>query len=439
MARLLYLVHRLPFPPNKGDKVRSFNLLRHLAESNEVFLGTFVDDADNGSYVDALRPYCAGLHAERLRRPFAFMRSLTGFVSGEALTAGYYRSRSLKRWVDATVSEQGIDTAVIFCSAMAQFVDDLPQLRVVCDLVDVDSAKWLQYAELHRWPLSSIYRRESRTLLEVEKRAVRRSARAFFVTQAEARLFRELAPECADHVDVSGNGVDTAYFDPAIDMRSPYAAGEKAILFTGAMDYLPNVDAVRWFAEQAMPAIRSARPEARFYIVGSNPTPPVRALAQNGAVVTGSVPDVRPYLRHADVVVAPLRIARGIQNKVLEAMAMARAVVISDACAKSIEPRVRAGLAVAADAAQFADEVRALLDDPETADRAGQIGRRTVLREFTWGASLAPIDRVLPTGEASRAERRDGAQGRSADRREGFDADTASRTGFEAGAPETSA
>ena len=337
MANLLYLVHRLPYPPNKGDKVRSYHLLRHLAARHRVFLGTFIDDPDDTRHVPTLKELCAEVHAEPLDPRMARVKSLSGLLSGEALTLPYYRNANLVAWVERVRRDQKLDAAVVFSGAMAQYVAEAPELRTLVDLVDVDSAKWTQYAGNHRWPLSWLYGREGRKLLEFERATVRRAAHSFLVTDAEVELFVKHAPECAGRVDAVGNGVDSEFFSPDHRFDSPFEAGAVDIVFTGAMDYWPNVDAVTWFAADILPALLARLPSLRFTVVGMRPAPAVQALAGGHIVVTGTVPDVRPYLAHAAVVVAPLRVARGVQNKVLEAMAMGRPVVASAECAGGID------------------------------------------------------------------------------------------------------
>ncbi len=406
MVNLLYLVHRLPYPPNKGDKVRSYHLLRHLAARHRVFLGTFVDDPDDVRHIASLRPFCAGLHVARLDPRLARLRSLGGFVSGEALSLPYYRDAGLKSWVHQTVRQQNIDTAVVFSSAMTQYLDGLPRLRALVDCVDVDSAKWTQFAASRVWPLSWLYRREGDRLLAYECAAATRSIRSFFVTDAEVELFRRLAPQCAGKVEAVGNGVDADFFSPAHEFVSPFPATEIPVVFTGAMDYWPNVDAVCWFATDVLPRLRTRWPELRFYIVGMRPAPAVRALAGTAVEVTGTVPDVRPYLRHAAVVVAPLRVARGVQNKVLEAMAMARPIVASQACAAGIDAAAGHHLETAADAQGFAASVESLLQDPARAAKMGVAARECVLARYSWEARLSRIDRYLESpdqGQASAA------------------------------------
>ena len=399
MSALLYLVHRLPYPPDKGDKLRSFHLLKHLLRNHRVHLGTFIDDPQDERHIDTLRALCAGLHVEPLNPRASKLRSLQGLLSHRALTLGYYRSAALSGWVRRTVAEQQIDTAVVFSSSMAQYVDALPGLRTVVDFVDVDSAKWTQYADARRWPLSWLYRREGERLLAYEREVAQRAQRSFFVTAAETALFARLAPESSARVEPLGNGVDAEFFAPDAALVSPFEPGETALVFTGAMDYWPNVDAVSWFAREILPVLRRARPGLRFHIVGRSPTPAVLALASDAVRVTGTVPDVRPYLQHATVVVAPLRLARGIQNKLLEAMAMARPVVASQACAQAIDARDGIELAWAADAADFVARIEALLDAPQQAAQLGAAARRRVLERYSWSAHLAGIDIHLAPSE----------------------------------------
>lgn len=392
MGNLLYLVHRLPYPPNKGDKVRSYHLLQHLRARHRVFLGTFVDDPQDEAYVDTVRGLCTELCAVRLQPPLAKLRSLTGLLAGRPLTLDYYASGPLQAWVARVVARENIDAVVVFSSAMAQFVPPTLKVPVLVDFVDVDSAKWTQYAEQHRWPLSWVYRREGVRLLAYERAVTARAARAFFVTDKEVALFCGMAPECAGKVQASGNGVDADFFAPEAGRTSPFTAGEAAVVFTGAMDYWPNIDAVTWFTAEILPRLRAALPALRFYIVGRSPPPSVSALASEHVVVTGTVPDVRPYLQHAAVVVAPLRVARGIQNKILEAMAMARPVVAAQTCVEAIDARAGSELVAAEEVDDYVREILALLAEPARADAIGAAGRQRVLRGYSWEARLSAMD-----------------------------------------------
>lgn len=396
MADILFLVHRLPYPPNKGDKVRSYNLLKHLARQHRVFLGTFIDDPDDERHIATVRTLCADVHVARLDPRIARFRSLSSLLAGEALTLGYYRSSALRNWVNETCRRRHIDTAVIFSSAMAQYLEEQPRIPMIIDFVDVDSAKWTQYAPQHRWPLSRLYRREGKLLLDYERRMAARASRSFFATDNEVALFTRNAPECRVRVQAMGNGVDTDYFSVDDTRSSPFPPGELPVVFTGAMDYLPNVDAATWFASDVLPGLLQRWPAVRFYVVGRNPSAAVLALASDRIVVTGTVDDVRPYLQHAATVVAPLRIARGIQNKILEAMAMGRPVIASATCAAAVDAVAGQELLTATSPEEYIAAISQVLEAPETATAMGGAARQRVVERYTWEAHMKAIDPYLP-------------------------------------------
>ena len=391
LPELLFLVHRIPYPPDKGDKIRSYHLLRHLARRYRVHLGAFVDDPEDWRHADALRSLCESVHLVEIRPTLAKLGALGGLVTGAALTLGYYRHPDMAAWVRQRL-DAGVRRVVGYSSAMAQFVIDTQGLRRVMDFVDMDSDKWRQYADSRPWPLSWLYRREADRLLTWERRVAATFDASLFVSEQEAADFRRAAPETADRVGWYDNGVDADYFSPERDYDNPYPAGTEVLVFTGAMDYWPNVDAVTWFAREVFPTIRAQRPAAAFYVVGSRPAAEVQALAREpGVQVTGRVPDVRPYLAHAAAAVAPLRIARGVQNKVLEAMAMARTVVVSPQALEGIR-------------ALPGEEV-VLADGPEAYVQAslralqgldlGPAARRRVLHDHAWDACLAKVDGLI--------------------------------------------
>ena len=408
MANLLFLVHRLPYPPNKGDKVRSYHLLKHLAAQHRVFLGTFIDDPEDEVHVPTVRALCAELHVAKLVPRHAKLRSALALLGTQALTLRYYRDAGMARWIDQLAARHAIDAVVVFSSAMAQYAQRLPQVPMVVDFCDVDSAKWSEYAGNHRWPMSWLYRREGASLLAYERLVATQATRSFFVTEKESALFERLAPECAAKVDTISNGVDATFFAPDPDRPSPFGSSgtmpdgttrEVPVVFTGAMDYWPNIDAVVWFAGDIWPSLRRRWPQLRFYIVGRNPPATVQALASDSVVVTGTVADVRPYLQHAAVVVAPLRVARGIQNKILEAMAMARPVVAAQCCVAAIDARPGHELVGAETVTDYVTAVAHLLDQPDLANTIGAAGRQRVLNSYSWDAHLSRLDRFLPAHE----------------------------------------
>lgn len=391
---LLFLSHRIPYPPNKGDKIRSFHLLDHLSRKYSVHLGTFVDDEADWQYQDVLKKICGKCCLIPMNPRISKLQSLSGFVSGEALTLPYYRNRELQRWVDSTISELDITRIVVFSSAMAQYVEKHEDARRIMDFVDIDSDKWTQYAESKSWPLDAIYRREGKLLEKYERKIAGEFDASFFVSSQEAALFKRIVPEYAANTHFYCNGVDAGYFSPDRDYADPFPAGEKAIVFTGAMDYWPNIDAVKWFSEEIFPIVLGKIPDARFHIVGSNPAPAVSRLAAlPGVMVTGRVADVRPYLAHAKVAVAPLRIARGIQNKVLEAMAMEKPVVASPQALEGIAENE--GCLLGDSAEEFAAHVIHVLEGK----MSFETGRSCILKNYDWEKNLAEFSSHLERGK----------------------------------------
>ena len=391
MENLLFLVHRIPYPPNKGDKIRSYHFLRALSTHYHVFLGTFIDDQEDWNYETSVQPFCQETCIQALDPVQSKIKSLTGLLTGEALSLPYYKNKTMQRWVDQVVKQHNIKKVLIFSSVMAQYIDNKAPLEMIADFVDVDSDKWLQYARKKRWPESWIYRRESRQLLKFEKQVIGRAGAGVFVSELEAELFRSLAPELKDKVKAVNNGVDTDYFSPLHSFNSPYQQNERVLVFTGAMDYWANADAVKWFAEQVFPAIYRQNESVRFYIVGSKPTREVLALAEKpGIVVTGTVKDIRPYIAGAEVVIAPLRIARGIQNKVLEAMAMGKVIVATPAAIEGIPVNDQLDLSIIDEPEQFAGEICNLLKSSRL-PLASEQNRNFVLERFSWQSSTKQL------------------------------------------------
>jgi sugar transferase (PEP-CTERM/EpsH1 system associated) len=409
MSELLFLAHRIPYPPDKGDKIRSYHLLKALAADHTVHLGTFVDDPADWVHVAAVQRLCKGETCIRpLNATFARLRGVGGFLSGQPLTLAYYRDMVLRRWVRELSARRPLIGAFAFSACMAPYALHItlgPDTARVLDLCDVDSDKWRQYAASHGQPMKMIYAREARTLSAAEADYVRDFDSTLVIAEPEARLLRERIGEHSDRIRVVGNGVDTGYFDPRREYERPFPADARAIVFTGAMDYHANVDGVRWFARDVLPAIRNALPDALFAIVGSNPSADVRALSEvRGVVVTGRVPDVRPYLAHAAAVVAPLRLARGVQNKVLEALAMARPVVATPNAVQGIPSALEAGVLVTADpSAMSAAVIRCL-----SAGHADTQGRGFVIEHYSWPQRLRKVTALFRTGPVT-SEARQGS------------------------------
>ncbi|GAB6054312.1 TIGR03087 family PEP-CTERM/XrtA system glycosyltransferase [Magnetospira thiophila] len=397
---LLFLSQRIPYPPDKGDKIRSFNILRHLVECGRyrVHLGCFIDAEEDWAHVPVLRELCADSHFVRLgSKRDKIAELLQGLLRGEALTLPYYRDADMAGWVNRVMDEVKPANVFVYSSAMAQYVLDAPArgARLVMDFVDVDSDKWRQYADTVSWPMSWVYRRESRTLLSFDARVAEAASASVFVSTPEAELFQQLVPQAAGKTLGIANGIDAAYFSPEHAYPDPYDGIGPALCFTGAMDYWPNVDAVGWFAQEIFPKIRKRHSEALFAIVGGSPTPEVRKLGERpGVMVTGRVPDVRPYIAHAAVAVAPMRIARGIQNKVLEAMAMGRPTVTTAQGLEGIDAGPGQHLLLANSTQAIAEAVLGAIHSTE-AQAMGAAARARVIERYSWSAKLAQFDQLF--------------------------------------------
>lgn len=239
--------------------------------------------------------------------------------------------------------------------------------------------------------MSWVLRREARLLLGHERKAVMAARQSFLVTDRETRLFDSVAPECRGRVQTMGNGVDAAFFAVSQDCVSPFPSGEQAVVFVGTMDYWPNIDAIQWFASEVLPALRKTCPAAVLHVVGRNPAPEVLALASPAVRITGTVPDVRPFLQYASAVVAPMRVSPGLPNKLLEALAMEQPVVTTSGCAQAIDTDERAGVLVADGADAWVDQVRMLLTQPGRKLVLGGLARQHVLSCFRWADRLAPL------------------------------------------------
>jgi len=398
MDNLLFLVHRIPFPPNKGDKIRSYHFLKYLQTEFNVYLGTFIDDPHDWQYTPQVDALCADTCYLGLKPLPAKIKSLKGLLADKALSLPYYQNPAMQRWVDAAIKTHAIRKVLVFSSVMAQFVQFRPEVEMVVDYVDVDSDKWRQYAEKKQGVARWVYRREAKYLLAYEREIASLSKTSVFVSEQEAALFKTLAPESGDKATFVNNGVDTGYFSPYQELASPYRADEEVLVFTGAMDYWANIDAVIWFATEVFPLVQASYPQAKFYIVGSNPSKAVLELAVNPAIaVTGRVDDVRPYVASARLAVAPLRIARGIQNKVLEAMAMAKAVVATSAAMEGIpylewpEPLA---VAVSDEAVAMAGQLCDHLHGP-IPEVTAHANREFVAARFSWQQNVHQLARLL--------------------------------------------
>jgi len=403
MQELLFLCHRLPYPPNKGDKIRSYHLLCYLAEKYHVHLGTFVDDPMDWVHVPAVKALCVETCIRPLRPGLARIRSLAAFGQLMPFTAAYYRDKRMQRWVDGIISNGKAKIALAFSSGMAPFLMQADRVRRIMDFVDVDSDKWRQYAGSHKGLARMVYHREANYLADYERQIATKFDACIFVSGSEARFFGNQVPALASKIHGIPNGVDTEYWDPARDYPNPYGKGERTIVFVGAMDYWSNIEGAQWFAQDVWARIHRMIPDARFYIVGSKPSRAVRNLASiDGIVVTGSVKDVRPYVVHAHAVVAPLRIARGIQNKVLEALAMAKVLLATPQAYEGIENFTERQGCISDSTEVLANEALRWLAEPTPAKVPAV--RKQLLSTYNWQQTFARYDAVLGNSAVSDSE-----------------------------------
>ena len=389
---VLFLAHRIPYPPDKGDKIRSWRLLEHLSRRFRVHLACFVDDDRDFAHTDFLRARCESAAFIRLDRRAARLRSAGALFSGEPLTFSYFRSPQMTAAV-RQARAHALAAEVVFSSSMAPYVSaPVSGRKRIIDFCDADSEKWRQYAQTAPALLAQFYEREARLLERAETAAVNWADLSFAVSPQEAALFNR-RPGLRREVGWWPNGVDTDYFSPAL-MFSPPAPRIDAV-FTGVMDYRANAEAVIAFVRDVWPLVRRSAPDAVFAIVGANPTAAVRALdGANGVMATGRVDDVRPWLAHAKVAVAPMRVARGVQNKLLEAMAMGKAIVASPTAVTGVNIGEDA-LCIADGAAATAQHIVSLMNDPERRRRLGEAARGAALSRCGWAAGLERFDAGL--------------------------------------------
>lgn len=362
-----------------------------------MYLATFIDDDYDNQYVHLLDEFCENHCVVKRHKATSLLSGLTGFLTNKPITIPYYASRKIKNWVNQIVEQQQISKIVVFSAAMAQFVDQFMHTdkTLFMDFVDVDSDKWRQYAKEKQGVAKWFYNRESRKLEAYEIEIAKAAQYSSFVSEEETRYFKQLMKDKyslpSNNVFAMRNGVDTDYFDPSIKLDDPFESSQLIVSFTGAMDYLPNIDAVKWFIDHVWPNLVATNPKLVFCIIGSNPTEEVKKLSQhNNVVVTGRVDDVRPYVLYSKVVVAPIQIARGVQNKVLEGLALAKPMVLTSLAAEGIDSVSSDSYIIVDDPVDFGKAILSLIDrEASFCDR----NRQFVIDNFSWEFELSNLRR----------------------------------------------
>ena len=393
MANILFLAHRIPYPPNKGDKIRSWNFLKRLAEDHTVHLGCFVDTVDDRQHEPFLNRHMASTCFQYTSPLQQKILSLRGLLSGQSLTENAYPHGKLRSFTRDLLESGDVDLVYLFSAATASLLPPDIAVPVVCDFVDVDSEKWRAYAEVASWPMSWIYGREAVKLGEFEKAVSMLSERSVFVSRDEASLFAGMRPGKPGEICGIPNGVD---FEQFRSSRYESNVRAKNIVFTGAMDYLPNIEAVEWFCRDIWPEIRHEHPTATFTI-GGGPVPVrvKRLSAYPNVTVLGFVEDMAAVLSTGAICVAPMLTARGIQNKILEAMAMAKPVVTTKLGNEGINAEHAKHLWLANSAKEFASSVSKLLADPQVALKIGNSGQQFVKGHFSWDQSYEDLTSLI--------------------------------------------
>jgi sugar transferase (PEP-CTERM/EpsH1 system associated) len=397
MGETLFIAHRIPFPPDRGDKIRSHHLLKALAELGPVHVATLGETAADFA-AEPLLAQVAASHCLAERPRNLRLAGVRALASSKPVSLTAFDSPRLHAWIACLLETRPIDTIFVFSGQMGQYVPASFTGRLVIDLCDVDSAKFEAYARDGEGPRRWIDAREARLLSAEEARLAARADTTMLISEAEAQLFHSRIGAIPAVVRALGNGIDTDLFDPRSVAPHPALAGESGphIVFTGQMDYPPNIAAVQRTAAALMPAIRAVRPDVRFHVVGRSPSVEVGALdGVNGTRVWGEVPDVRPFLAGANLVIAPLSIARGIQNKVLEAMAMARPVLLTPEAATGIEGADGRHYAIAGSDAELIESALRLLGDGPGALAIGAAARQFVVEHKSWASALAALPAIV--------------------------------------------
>jgi sugar transferase (PEP-CTERM/EpsH1 system associated) len=393
--RIFFVCQRVPFPPDRGDKIVTFHEIRHLAQHHEVHVFCLADGAADLAHVPGLRRYAASVTAVPVGQGSSRLRALGALVGGRPLSVAAFDESRLHQAIARQYDALGPDLVIVFSGNVAQYAEPFVGVPRIMQFHDLDSLKWTQYAErAGRW-LRWLYRIEARRLLAYERAVAGAFSAATVCTEAERRDFERLLPGVP--VALVGNGVDLDYFRPSGKPKRP-----GAMVFTGVMDYFHNVDAVTWFCERVLPAVQREVPQARLTICGSRPSRVVRRLAKRpGVAVTGWVPDTRPYLNEAELFVAPLRVARGVQNKVLEALAMGLPCIASTAAWRGTAIPAGEGLLVADEPEAFAALVVRLLHDAAFRTDMARQARAAAEMHYRWADQLAALDRVVAHATSS--------------------------------------
>jgi len=400
MAAILYLVHSMPYPPNRGDKLRAYNILRYFSKNNDIYLGAFVDDPLDWPYTKKLQSYCVDTcFVEKPTKFSSISRILKAIITNKPITNQLYYSGILEQWALGVIKSGAVTHLFVNSYIMAPYLNNEAKdyLFKISDFVDFDSQKILQHGKRKGAIKNLLYKSEAKRLLKYEKNIASHCDLNLFVSNHEASMFKKTTKkDVKKPVVCLQNGVDTSYFNPYLCYVSPYQGENMRIVFTGRMDYFPNIEATIWFVKKVFPKILFLFKNVEFYIVGNNPTQDVFSLASNnGVYVTGSVPDIRPYLAYADVAVAPMKIASGIQNKILEAMAMNVSVIATQEAIVGFDA-IEKALWIEKGVASWVSRCCYLLTEVQKQDVLKTcLARELAVNQYNWDSCLLPLQTAM--------------------------------------------
>ncbi len=390
--KILFLCHRLPFPPKRGGKIRPFNIIRHLTESgHSVTVGSLARSSEELAEGQPLREYCDKLLVGLINPAAAVAHMIARLPTSIPSSMGNFYSASLHREVREELRQHKYDLVFVHCSSAAQYARSAKGIPSILDFGDMDSQKWLDYSTYRRFPLSMGYWIEGTKLCRAEKRLASKFDLSTCTTQAELETLRGF--DAARRTDWFPNGVDAEYFSPADEPYDP-----DQICFIGRMDYFPNQQAMINFCCTVLPIVQARRVATKLTIVGAEPSSEIRNLANKpGVTVTGTVPDVRDYVRASALSVAPLAIARGTQNKILESMALGVPVVCSKQAAGGVDAVPGKHLLVCDSPEQYADNIIRVLKSADERRELSIASRQRVLSSHSWPASMSKLDKIIGT------------------------------------------
>jgi sugar transferase (PEP-CTERM/EpsH1 system associated) len=387
---ILYVCHRFPFPPKRGGKIRPFNMIRHFSASgHRVTVCSLARSANEAAEGQGIAAYCADFEIAQVSEPVQFARMIARMPLPTPSSMGYFFSPALRDAVRKRLAAQSWDLIFVHCSSVAQYVEHVHNVPKILDFGDMDSQKWLEYANYKPYPFSWGYRFEGAKMMRAEARLARHFDLCTATTRSEWQTLEDY--ETGAVTDWFPNGVDSEFFCPGDEL---YDAN--TISFVGRMDYYPNQECMSRFCDEVWPTLRSRRPSLKLLVVGAEPSPAIRRLGERpGISVTGSVPDVRPYVRSSAAMVAPLAIARGTQNKILEAMAMGVPVITSRVAAGGVDAEAGEHLIVADTPGEQVDAIIRLLDSPDERRRLALAGRQRILSHHSWARSMLRLDGIV--------------------------------------------